>query len=103
MADKKLKIGIIGTGGIARAHLKAYLNQPDVEIVAGADIVPGKAKAFFAGTVGAGAWGAESSLSKDDALEGVRCYDDHVAMLEAEELDAVSVCTYNTADRKSVV
>jgi predicted dehydrogenase len=97
MADKKLKIGIIGTGGIARAHLKAYLNQPDVEIVAGADIVPGKAEAFFAGTVGAGAWGAEKSLSENKALEGVRCYEDHVAMLEAEELDAVSVCTYNTA------
>ena len=97
MADKKLKIGIIGTGGIARAHLKAYLNQPDAEIVAGADIVPGKAEAFFAGTVGAGAWGAESSLSENEAMEGVRCYEDHVAMLEAEELDAVSVCTYNTA------
>jgi len=97
MADKKLKIGIIGTGGIARSHLNAYLKQPDVEIVAGADIVPGKAEAFFAGTVGAGAWGAEKSLSENAAMEGVRCYEDHVAMLEAEELDAVSVCTYNTA------
>ncbi|MCL2300361.1 MAG: Gfo/Idh/MocA family oxidoreductase [Firmicutes bacterium] len=97
MADRKLRIGIIGTGGIARSHLNAYLNQPDVEIVAGADIVPGKAAAFFAGTVGAGAWGAEKSLSENKALEGVRSYDDHVAMLEAEELDAVSVCTYNTA------
>jgi len=103
MADKKLKIGIIGTGGIARSHLKAYLNQPDVEIVAGADIVPGKAEAFFAGTVGAGAWGAESSLSENKAMEGVRCYDDHVAMLEAEELDAVSVCTYNTAHAECTI
>ena len=103
MADKKLKIGIIGTGGIARAHLKAYLRQPNVEIVAGADIVPGKAEAFFAGTVGAGAWGAESALSENEALEGVRCYEDHVAMLEAEELDAVSVCTYNTAHAECTI
>jgi len=103
MATKKLKIGIIGTGGIARSHLKAYLNQPDVEVVAGADIVPGKAKAFFAGTVGAGAWGAESALSENDAMEGVRCYDDHVAMLEAEELDAVSVCTYNTTHAECTI
>jgi len=103
MADKKLKIGIIGTGGIARSHLNAYLKQPDVEVVAGADIVPGKAKAFFAGTVGAGAWGAESSLSENDAMEGVRCYTDHVAMLEAEQLDAVSVCTYNTAHAECTI
>jgi hypothetical protein len=46
-ATKKLRIGIIGTGGIANAHIKSYLNQPDVEIVAGADLIPGKAKAFF--------------------------------------------------------
>jgi len=103
MADKKLKIGIIGTGGIARSHLNAYLKQPDVEIVAGADIVPGKAKAFFAGTVGAGQWGAEKALSENKAMEGVHCYDDHVAMLEAEELDAVSVCTYNTAHAECTI
>jgi predicted dehydrogenase len=103
MANKKLRIGIIGTGGIARSHLNAYLRHPDVEVVAGCDIVPGKAEAFFAGTVGAGAWGAEKALSKDDALEGVRCYDDHVAMLEAEELDAVSVCTYNTAHAECTI
>ena len=103
MADKKLKIGIIGTGGIARSHLNAYLKQPDVEVVAGADIVPGKAKAFFAGTVGAGAWGAEKALSENKAMEDVRCYDDHVAMLEAEELDAVSVCTYNTAHAECTI
>ena len=46
-ATKKVRIGIIGCGGIAHAHMKAYLEQPDVEIVAGCDLVPGKAKAFF--------------------------------------------------------
>jgi predicted dehydrogenase len=44
---KKIRIGIIGTGGIAHSHMKAYLNMPDVEIVAGCDIVPGRAAAFF--------------------------------------------------------
>ena len=43
----KLRIGIIGTGGIAHKHVKAYLMFDDVEIVAGADIVPGKARAFL--------------------------------------------------------
>lgn len=40
---KKLRIGFIGTGAIANSHIKAYLKQPDVEIVAGADLVPGRA------------------------------------------------------------
>lgn len=76
---KKLRIGIIGCGGIAHAHMGAYLKQNDIEIVAGADIIPGRARAFF----------DEFNLS--DAKD----YEDCVEMLEKENLDAVSVCTYN--------
>lgn len=79
-ASKKVKVGIIGTGWIAKAHMQAYLQMPDVEIVAGADLVPGKAKEFF----------------KEFGLENARCYESHTEMLEKETgLDAVSVCTYN--------
>lgn len=79
-ASKKLKVGIIGTGWIAEAHIENYKLMPDVEIVAGADLVPGKAEAFF----------------KKFGVEGVRCYNSHKEMLDAEpDLDAVSVCTYN--------
>ena len=46
-AGKKMRVGIIGCGWIADAHMKSYLKQPDVEIVAGADLIPGKAKAFM--------------------------------------------------------
>ena len=46
-SDKKLRIGIIGTGGIANSHIQSYKKQPDVEIVAGADLIPGKAAEFF--------------------------------------------------------
>ena len=77
--SKKLKVGIIGCGWIADAHIREYLRMPDVEIVAGADLVPGKAAAFFA----------------KHGVEGVRCYGSHAEMLDAEELDAVSICTYN--------
>ena len=45
--SKKLKIGIIGTGWIAEAHIESYKNMPDVEIVAAADLIPGKAEAFM--------------------------------------------------------
>ena len=54
--------------------------MPDVEIVAGADLVPGKAEKFF----------------KDNGIEGVRCYTSHKEMIDNEpDLDGVSICTYN--------
>ncbi len=79
-ASKKLKVGIIGTGWIADAHIQQYLKMPDVEVVAGADLVEGKAEEFF----------------KKNGVEGARCYPDHKSMIDAEpDLDAVSICTYN--------
>ncbi|MBE6543673.1 MAG: gfo/Idh/MocA family oxidoreductase, partial [Ruminococcaceae bacterium] len=44
---KKLKVGIIGTGWIAESHIECYKQMKDVEIVAGADLIPGKAEKFF--------------------------------------------------------
>lgn len=80
---KKLRVGIIGTGWIADTHVNAYAEMEDVELVAGADLVPGKAEKFF----------------KDHNIEGVKCYGSHKELLEHQDelrLDAVSVCTYNT-------
>jgi predicted dehydrogenase len=54
---RKLKVGIIGTGWIAEAHVQSLKQMEDVEIVAGADLIPGKAEAFF----------------KRYGVEGVRC------------------------------
>ncbi len=79
--SKKVRVGIIGTGWIAGAHIENYLKMEDVEIVAGADLVEGKAEAFF----------------KKYGVENVKCYRSHKEMLDDEslKLDAVSVCTYN--------
>ena len=44
--SKKVKIGIIGTGWIAENHADSLKKMPDVEVVALADIVPGKAAKF---------------------------------------------------------
>ena len=77
--DKKVKVGIIGTGWIAEAHIDSYLKCPDVDIVAMADIVPGKAAAF-----------AERF--------GIKCniYNSDKELIDNEpDIDAVSVCTYN--------
>ena len=79
-AGKKLKIGIIGTGWIAEAHIQSYKQMEDVEIVAAADLIPGKAEKFM----------------KRFGVEGVRFYPSHKEMIDNEELDGVSVCTYNT-------
>ncbi len=77
---RKLKIGIIGTGWIAESHIQSYKIQPDVEIVAAADLIPGKAEKFM----------------ERFGVSGVRFYPSHKEMIDNEELDGVSICTYNT-------
>ena len=78
-ADKKLRIGIIGTGGISGSHIKTYVAQPDVELVAGCDLIPGKAEKKFA----------------EFEIEGAKFFTDYKEMIDTVPMDAVSVCTYN--------
>lgn len=77
--SQKLKVAIVGTGWIAEAHMKQYMKMEDVEIVAGADLIEGKAKKFF----------------ESYGMDNVRCYTSDKEMYEKENLDAVSICTYN--------
>ncbi len=80
--NRKLRVGIIGCGGIAGSHMEVYKQMKDVEIVAGVDLVPGKAAEFFARY----------------GIEGVKTdYATHTEMLNDDslQLDVVSVCTYN--------
>lgn len=78
---RKLRYGIIGTGWIAEAHIASLKHQDDIEVVAMADLIPGKAEKF-AETYG---------------VENCKFYPSHKEMLDDEDLhlDAVSVCTYN--------
>ncbi|MBE6602636.1 MAG: Gfo/Idh/MocA family oxidoreductase [Ruminococcaceae bacterium] len=81
-ASKKIRVGFIGCGWIAGSHIKSLMKQPDVEIVAGADLVPGKAKAFF----------------EQYGVEDVKTdYASHKELLadKSLKLDAVTICTYN--------
>lgn len=75
----KLRVGLIGAGGIARgAHIPGYLKCGDkVEITAIADVVKEKAEAVAA----------------EFAIPHV--YENYEDMLQEVELDAVSVCTPN--------
>ncbi|MEV4736259.1 MULTISPECIES: Gfo/Idh/MocA family protein [unclassified Microbacterium] len=73
-----LRIGIIGTGGIADAHIRGYLAFPeDCEIVALADVIPGKA----------------AQKAEAFALDAVQAFDDPLTMIAAGGLDIVSIAT----------
>ena len=43
---KTIRIGILGTGGMARAHAEAFARIPGVRLAACLDVVPGRAEAF---------------------------------------------------------
>ena len=78
--DKKIKVAIIGTGNISESHIAGYLRNPNVELYAFCDI-------------------REARLKEMGEKYGVtRLYTDKDVMLkELPEIDAVSVCTWNSA------
>ena len=86
-ASRKVKVGIIGTGWIAEAHVNAYKKCPDVEIVAAADLIPGKAEAFC----------------KANGLENIEFYPSHKELIDNADVDAVSVCTYNATHAECTI
>lgn len=76
--SKKLKMAIIGVGGIARnVHLPAYANIDCVDIVAVCDILPDRAK----------------EVAKKFDIPAY--YTDYKDVLNIEGLDAVDICTPN--------
>lgn len=84
--SNKIKIGIIGAGNIAQsAHIPAYLAQDDMELYAVYDIKESRAKEV------AEKYGFKHAVSSLDELLGM------------EELDAVSVCTWNNGHAESVI
>jgi len=74
---QKLRVAIIGCGGIAQTHLGAFKDFPDVEIVAGVDIVPDRLAVMKE------KWGVADT------------YKDWKEMLRKVKPDAVSICTPN--------
>lgn len=84
--SKKLRIGIIGTGGIARAHISAYKKLEYVEIAGVADVIPGKAFAF----------------AKAEGLTEAASFDSHTDLLRLD-LDGVSICTPNVSHHVTTV
>ena len=78
--SKKVKIAIIGTGWIAETHISVLKEMEDVEVVAMADLIPGKAEKF----------------AEKFGVENCRFYESDEALIAAEkDLDGVCICTYN--------
>lgn len=72
-----IRVAIVGTGGIAHSHMEAYQVFKDrCEVVALADIIPGKARRFM----------EEFDLSCDT-------YESHMDILTRHDVDLVDVCT----------
>lgn len=74
---KKVKVGIIGAGGISELHIQGYYRLENVEIVAVCDLNEEKARDY----------------AKKHNIPNV--FIDYNEMLKMEELDAVSVTTWN--------
>lgn len=73
-----IRVAIIGTGGIANAHIQAYLQFPKrCQVVALVDIVPGKAEQF----------------KERYHLADAQVYSSHRALLEQGGVDLADVCT----------
>jgi len=83
--EKKYRVGIIGTGGISRHHTRGYLDSEHTEIVAVDDIDEERLKKY----------GEEFNVTN--------LYADSLEMVEKEELDIVSVCTWEHTHCEVVV
>jgi len=87
--NKKLRAAVVGLGWIARAQVESYLRCPDVNLVAFAEVVPGKAEAFI------------QELGIED--RGIHIYRSSKEMYQSEGLDLVSICTSNSFHEALVV
>jgi len=78
--ERKLKVGLIGLGGICKnVHMKGYVKMENVEIVAVCDILPEKIDVF---------------KEKFD-MPDVPAFTDYNDLLDVEGLDFVDICTPN--------
>lgn len=76
--SKKVRVGIIGCGGIGGVHLESMMKIKDqLELVATCDI------------------NAERAQQRKEQYGFARSYTSYEEMLAKEDLDAVSVCTWN--------
>ncbi len=80
MADRTVKVGVIGCGGIANGkHLPSLHKLPNVEIVALCDIIVERAE----------------KAAKEYGTPDAKVYEDYKELLKDESIEIVHVCTPN--------
>jgi len=84
---KKIRVGFIGSGGIAGTHIKWLKPVQGVEVVALSDVSKDAMKRQI----------------QAHELDGVKTFTDYKQMLKMKDLDAVSVCTPNWLHYKPTV
>lgn len=77
--SEKVRVGFIGSGGIAGTHIKYLKLVKDVEVIALSDV----------------SQAAMDARIKEHQLQDVKTFTDYKPMLKMKEIDAVSVCTPN--------
>lgn len=83
--EKKLRVGIIGAGSISHSHMAGYKALKDVEVVAACDIDEKKLAAYC----------EQYSIPAQ--------YTDFNEMIAKEDLDCVSVCTWNSVHKDATI
>jgi predicted dehydrogenase len=78
MSGDTYAVGVVGCGGMGHAHATTYDTHERTEVVAAADL-DDEARTAFA-----------------EEFDVDATYEDHAAMLAAEDLDVVSVCTLHS-------
>ena len=85
MQNGKVRVGLIGAGGIAGAHVKGYLANPDTTVlVAVADPV------------------AENAQRRAD-LAGATTYSSYLDMLADADIDAVDICLPHHLHKDAII
>jgi len=74
---QKVRVGIVGVGGIAKWHIRGYQRCEGIDVVAACDVRP------------------EALAEVREAFDIQHTYADYCEMLAKEPLDLISVCTPN--------
>lgn len=85
---EKVRIGMIGSGGIARYHLKLFLEMPEAEVVALADPASDQ---------------IAETHKRFDKLKSTPVFDDYRQMLREAPMDAVCISTPHTMHRENMM
>ncbi len=86
--EQKVRVGIIGTGGIAQGHVRRLSAHPNVEITALCDIVPGQ---------------MAKTVERNPQVGSARQFTDYQEMLDSGLVDAVNIDTPHTTHFEQIM